>query len=151
MNRLFWIIILLMIIVFAGCNSDIVTTNHLKELKDKCIYITPIQSDNPYVGKVLRDVLEKEFIRRKIKLCDPETATILITGATFMKLRSAPDADSLNSNKSAAANKAVESVSIMAKNRNGQILLTASYDNKEQYTVSKLAQEFGSALAGKFR
>ena len=151
MNRLYWLIGLSVIGISAGCNSDIVTTNHLKELKDKCIYITPIQSDNPYVGKVLRDVLEKEFIRRKIKLCEPDTATILITGATFMTLRSAPDADALNSNRSAAANQAVESVSIMAKNRNGQILLSASYDNKEQYTVSKLAQEFGSALVNKFR
>jgi ethanolamine utilization protein EutA (predicted chaperonin) len=140
-----------MISVFTGCNSDIVTTNHLRELKDKCIYITPIQSDNPYVGKVLRDVIEKEFIRRKIKLCESDTATILITGATFMTFRSAPDADALNSNRSAAANQAVESVSIMAKNRNGQVLLTASYDNKEQYTVSKLAQEFGAAVADKLR
>jgi hypothetical protein len=39
----------------------------------------------------------------------------------------------------------------MAKNRNGQILLTASYDNKEQYTASKLAKEFGSALADKLK
>ncbi len=151
MKRLYWLIGLLAIGASAGCNSDIVTTNRLKEITDKCVYIAPIQSENPYVGKVLRDVLEKEFIRRKIELGDPNTATIIITGATFMTVRAAPDANTFGSNRYAAANQAIESVSIMAKNRNGQILLTASYDNKEQYTASKLAKEFGSALADKLK
>ncbi len=151
MNRLYWLIGFLAIGASAGCNSDIVTTNRLKELSHNCVYIAPIQSENPYVGKVLRDVLEKEFIRRKIELGDPNTATIFITGAAFMTVRAAPDANTLGSNRYAAANQAIESVSIMAKNRNGQILLTASYDNKEQYTASKLAKEFGSALADKLK
>jgi hypothetical protein len=46
---------------------------------------------------------------------------------------------------------AVESVTITAKDRSGAILLTASYDNADQFTASKLAQEFGSALADKLR
>jgi len=151
MNRTYWLIGLLTIAISAGCNSDIVTTRHIKELTHKCVYIAPIQSENPYVGKVLRDVLEKEFIRRKIELGDPNNATIFITGATFMTVRSAPNAKTLGSNRYAAANQAIESVSIMAKDRNGQVLLTASYDNKEQFTASKLAQEFGSALADRLR
>jgi len=30
-------------------------------------------------------------------------------------------------------------------------LLSASYDNKDRYSASKLAQEFGSAIADKLR
>ena len=146
MNRSYWLIILLAL--FAGCHSDIVTTRHLKTLTHKCVYITPIESENPYVGKVLRDVLEKELIRRRVEVCDPNTATIFITGSTFMTLRVSPDA---GGRKAAATNQAIESVSIAARDNTGRLLLTASYDNREQYTVSKLAQEFGQALAAKLK
>jgi hypothetical protein len=103
------------------------------------------------VGKVLRDVLEKELIRRKIEICNPDTATVFMSGSTFMTLRAGPDAAALGSLKSAAANQAIESVSVVGKDRNGEILLTASYDNREQYTASRLAMEFGSALAEKLK
>ncbi|MBN2455071.1 MAG: hypothetical protein JXB29_00815 [Sedimentisphaerales bacterium] len=139
--------ILLAIVTFSGCHSDIVCTPHLKDLTYRCVHIEPIQSQNPYVGKVLRDVLEKEFIRRKFEICDADTATIHIAGSTFMTLR---NADS-SSSKSRASNQAIESVSIIAKDPNGNVLLTASYDNKEQYTASKLAKELGSALANKLK
>ncbi|MHC4477208.1 MAG: hypothetical protein ACYTEL_16300 [Planctomycetota bacterium] len=46
---------------------------------------------------------------------------------------------------------AIESVSVVAKDSTGQVLLTASYDNKEQQSASKLAKEFGAALAAKLR
>jgi len=149
MNRSYWFIILLAL--FAGCHSDIVTTRHLKTLTHRCVYIAPIESENPYVGKVLRDVLEKELIRRRVEVCDPNTATIFITGSTIMTLRASPDAGGLGGRKSAAANQAVESVSIAARDNTGRLLLTASYDNREQYTVSKLAREFGQALADKLK
>jgi len=42
-------------------------------------------------------------------------------------------------------------MTITAKDPNGNILLTASYDNAEQLTASKLTQEFGSALAKKLK
>jgi len=151
MNRLFWLVGLLAISVSAGCHSDIVCTKRLKMLTDRCICIEPIESENPYVGRVLSDVLEKEFIRRKIEICEQDTATIFITGSTFMTLRAAPDAGGLGGHKSAAANQAIESVSVIAKDKNGQVLLTASYDNKKQYTASRLAKEFGSALANKLK
>lgn len=144
MNRLYLFIGLLAIGTLAGCNSDIVCTRQLKALKFKCVYIEPIESQDPYVGKVLRDVLEKEFIRKRVNLCDPNTATIFITGSTFMTSRA-------SGGKYAAANQAIESISVVAKDSSGQILLTASYDNKEQYTASKLAKEFGAALAGKLK
>lgn len=144
MNRLHWVIGLLAIVTLVGCNSDIVCTRQLKALKYKCVYIEPIESQDPYVGKVLRDVLEKEFIRKRVNLCDPNTATIFITGSTFMTSRA-------SGRKYAAANQAIESISVVAKDSSGQILLTASYDNKKQYSASKLAKEFGAALAGKLK
>ena len=147
MNRMFVLIAGLVIIVNAGCNSDIVCTEQLKALTEKCIYIAPIESESPHVGRVLRDVLEKEFIRDKFEICDPNSATVFITGSTFMTTRFAKNA----SKKSAAANESVESVSLRVKDKSGQILMTASYDNKNQYTVSKLAKEFGSTISAKLK
>ena len=149
MNRLYWLIGLLAIGVSAGCNSDIVTTNRLKELTLKCVYIAPLESEDPQVGKVIRDIIEKEFIRKKIELCDSNTATIFITGATFLTVKATSSGTILTT--SSYSSQAIESVSLVAKNSNGEILLSASYDNKERYSASKLAQEFGAALANKLK
>jgi len=149
MNRLYWFIGLLAIAVSAGCNSDIVTTHRLKELNHKCIYVAPLESEDPQVGKVIRDVIEKEFIRRKIELCDPNTATVFITGATFLTARATASKNLLG--MESASSQAIESVSLVAKNSNGEVLLSASYDNKERYSASRLAKEFGSALANKLK
>jgi hypothetical protein len=133
----------------AGCNSDIVTTNRLRELSRRCIYVAPLESEDPQVGKVIRDVIEKEFIRKKIELCDSNTATIFITGATFLTVKATSSGTILTT--SSYSSQAIESVSLVAKNSNGEILLSASYDNKERYSASKLAQEFGAALANKLK
>ena len=149
MDRLSWLIGLLMIGVLVGCHSDIVCTKQLKLLENKCVHIEPLESGDPQIGKVLRDVLEKEFIRRKVQICDPNTATVLITGVTFLTVRStASEALFMGSSDS---RQAVESVSLVAKDPNGLILLSASYDNQERYSASRLAQEFGAALAGKLK
>lgn len=141
MDRRFWLIGLLALCACAGCNSDIVCTPRLKMLEHKCVHIAPIESQDPHVGKVIRDVIEKEFVRAKIELCDPNMASVFITGTTFLTVRPA----------SRQTAEAIESVSIVAKDRDGEILLSASYDNKAQYTASKLAEEFGRALAGKLK
>lgn len=141
MNKIYLLIGLLAISISAGCNSDIVCTSRLKTLDHKCVYIEPLESEDPHVGKVVRDVLEKELMRQKIELCDPNTATIFFTGATFLTLRGTGSASS----------QAIESVSLVAKDNTGEILLSASYDNKERYTASRLAKQFGSALAGKLK
>ena len=141
MNKLYWLIGLLAISAFAGCGSDIVSTDRLKMLEHKCVYIAPLESDDPHVGKVIRDVLEKELMRRQIELCDPNTATVLFTGSTFMTVRGAGSASS----------QAIESVSLVGKDPNGELLLSASYDNKSRYSASKLAQQFGSNLAKKLK
>ena len=138
--------------LFAGCNTDIVTTKQLNTIKNKCVYITPIESQDPYVGKVLRDVLEKEFVRKHIQLCDANTANVILTGSTFMTTRSQGETSALNllGGKQTSA-QAIESVTIAAKDRAGNLLLTASYNNIDQQTASKLAQDFGSTLADKLR
>jgi len=149
MNRLFWTLGLLAIGISAGCHSDIVTTRRLKELNNRCIYIAPLQSEDPQVGKVIRDIIEKEFIRKKIELCDPNTATVFITGATFLTEK-ATAKQGLISMKSASS-QAIESVSLVAKNSNGEVLLSASYDNTKRYSATKLAKEFGAAVAAKLK
>jgi hypothetical protein len=42
-------------------------------------------------------------------------------------------------------------VSLVAKDTNGEMLLSASYDNKERYSASQLAKQFGSAVAKKLK
>ena len=149
MNRLYWLIGLLAIGASAGCNSDIVTTNRLKELTLKCVYIEPLESEDPQVGKVIRDIIEKEFVRKKIELCDPNTATIFMTGATFLTARATSSGAFLTT--ASYSSQAIESVSLVAKDVEGEVLLSASYDNKDRYSASKLAKEFGSALANKLK
>jgi hypothetical protein len=141
----------ILLLILAGCHSDIVTTKNLKAIRQKCVFLEPIQSEDPYVGQVLRDVLEKEFVRKKVNMGDPNEANIFLTGSTFLTNRAAIDAKGWTGRKSAAANEAIESVTLIAKDREGNILLTASYDNRDQYTASKLAQEFGQNVAGKLR
>ena len=151
MNRLCWLIGLLAIVISSGCNSDIVTTRSLKELDHKCVYIEPIESNDPQVGKVIRDVIEKEFVRKKIELCDSDTATVFITGATFMTAQSKSNGAIFGIGSSSSSNQAIESVSVVAKDGSGQVLLSASYDNKDRQSASTLAREFGSALADKLK
>lgn len=141
MNKFIWLLGILVIGVSAGCNSDIVCTERLKMLEYKCVYLAPLNSGDPHVGQVLRDALEKELIRQGIALCDSDSATVFITGSTFLTTRG-PMRDSGES---------IESISLVGKDSNGEILLSASYDNKERYSASKLAKEFGSALAGKLK
>ncbi len=146
-----YFLILALLIAVIGCNSDVVTTKHINNLTVKCVHVMPIQSDDPYVGQVLSDVIEKEFIRRNFELCGADSATIIISGSTFMSMRSGPDAGSLGGRKSAAANECIDSVSITAVDNLGNVLLTASYDNRELYTVSKVGMEFGAMLADKLK
>jgi hypothetical protein len=130
------------LIFLTGCHTDIVTTKQLYAVKNKCVFIQPIDSRDPYVGKVIRDVLEKEFVRKRVQLCDEKSANVIVTGSTFLTTRS------LKKNTPAEA---IESLTITAKDQQGNVLLEASYDNAEQFTASKLAQEFGAALANKLR
>ena len=141
MKKLYCLVGLFVISVFAGCGSDIVCTDRLKMLEHKCVYIEPLESEDPQVGIVIRDVLEKELMRKQIELCDPNTATILFTGATFMTVRGS----------GAVSGQAIESVSLVGKDINGEMLLSASYDNKDRYSASQLAKQFGSALAKKLK
>jgi hypothetical protein len=150
MSRLYLFVGLFLMGIFStGCNTDIVCTGRLKTLDYKCIYIAPLESEDPQVGKVLRDILEKELVRRKVQLCDPDTATVIISGATFLTVRATSNEDWFGS--TSASNEAIESISVVAKDRDGELLLSASYDNKKRYTASKLGREFGSALAGKLK
>ena len=37
-------------------------------LEYKCVYIAPLENDDPHVGKVIRDCLEKELMRQRIRI-----------------------------------------------------------------------------------
>ncbi|MHC4912876.1 MAG: hypothetical protein ACYTE5_07715 [Planctomycetota bacterium] len=149
MNELPWFIALLLVGVPLACNSDIVCTDRLAMLDYKCVYIEPLKSENPQVGEVLRDVLEKELIRRNVEVCDPNSATIFVSGATFLTERSTSDKNFLGG--SSTSSQAIESISLVAKDCIGQVLVSASYDNQERHSASRLAKDFGSALAEKLR
>jgi hypothetical protein len=141
MNKLFLLLGILAVSISAGCSSDIVCTEQLKMLEYKCVYIEPLQSEDPHVGQVLRDAFEKEFMRKGVSLCDTSAATVFLSGSTFMTVRGT----------ASRSGQYIESITVVGKNSNGEVLLSASYDNKERYSASRLAKEFGSALAGKLR
>ncbi len=150
MKRAFAISI--MLALFAGCNTDIVTTKDLNKVKNKCVYISPIESQDPYVGKVLRDAIEKEFVRKGVQLCDANSANVILTGSTFLTTRSHGETSMLNifGGKQDSA-QSIESVTVSAKDSSGNLLLTASYNNADRLTASKLAQDLGSNLADKLK
>jgi len=100
-------------------------------------------------GRVLRDILEKEQVRRNIQLCNSDSATIFISGVTFLMVR-ATSSDGMFG-ASSSSNQAIESISVVAKDRDGQLLLSASYDNKKRYTASQFGRDFGSAPAEKLK
>jgi hypothetical protein len=146
--------IIAIITIFAGCNTDIVTTNQLNAIKNKCVYVTPVESQDSSVGKVLKDILEKEFVRKNIRLCDADNANVILTGSAFLTNRTGGTGwtglfDLFNEKPVSA--QAIESVTITAKDKAGNILLTASYNNSELKTTSKFAKDFGSTLADKLR
>ncbi len=141
-----------MLALFTGCNTDIVTTKDLNKVKNKCVYISPIESQDSYVGKVLRDAIEKEFVRKGVQLCDANSANVILTGSTFLTTRSHGETSMLNifGGKQDSA-QSIESVTVSAKDSSGNLLLTASYNNADRLTASKLAQDLGSSLADKLK
>lgn len=149
MNKLVWITGLLTIAISTGCSTDVVCTRRLKNLENKSVYIAALDSEDPQVGKVLRDILEKELVRRKVRICDPDTATIFISGATFLTTRATSSDGFFGA--SSSSNQAIESISVVAKDRSGELLMSASYDNKNRYSASKLGREFGAVLASKLK
>ena len=132
----------------AGCNTDVVTSRYLTAIGHKCVYIKTIESRDPYIGRVLRDGIEKEFIRRQVMLCDSAGANVIVTGSTVLTTRSTGKTGFFGSRESTQA---IESVTITAKDKLGNILLSASYNNVNQLSASKLAKDFGSTLAKKLR
>jgi hypothetical protein len=147
------ILAITVLIFVAGCNTDVVTTKNLKTIAHKCVYIKSIDSQDPYVGRVLKDLLEKEFVRKNVQMCGEDSANVILTGSTFLTTRSQGNTSMLNNlfgGKETSA-QAIESVTVTAKDTLGNILLSASYNNCDQLTASKLSQEFGSILADKLR
>ncbi len=142
-------LIAVLMLPFIGCKSDIVTAKQLYAVKNRCVCVQTIESQHPYVGKVIRDVLEKEFVRKRVQLCDANSANPLITGSTFLTTRGEGHGGFFGLGRCDSSAQAIESVSITAKDASANIPMSASYGNSDQPTASKLAQEFGSALAGK--
>ncbi len=135
--------------ISAGCHSDIVVTRRAKELTHKCVYVEPLDSEDPRIGQVIRDIVEKEFVRRRFDVCKPENATMFISGSAFLTTRSTSEKSFFGA--SAASSQAIESVSLVVKDSDGKLLASASYDNKERYTASRLAKELGGALANRLK
>ena len=133
----------------TGCSYDIVTSKKLKHIEHKCIYIATIESKDPQVGKVIGEVLNKEFLRRRFSFCGPDKATIFISGSTFMTNRGKGKSNLFGS--SSYTTEAIESVSLVIKDRSGDVIASASYDNKDRKSATKLATELGKALAKKLK
>lgn len=147
MKRIMYLLPIL--VLLSGCHSDIVCTDRLKQLDYKCVYVQPLEAQNPHMGKVLSDIIVKELIRHNIEICSAESANVVVTGAAFMTERSASDKNLLGA--SALSDQAIETVSLTVKDADENMLASASYDNCERYTASKLGKELGRALAEKLK
>jgi len=143
----------LFLFLIAGCNYDIVRNKNVKLEEAKCVFIEPLKTQEPHIGAVLRDVIEKEFVRNGFVLCDANGATIFISGTAFLTERSKSSENFVLflGGASAKSSSAIESVSLIAKNKAGQIIATASYDNSESFTASRLATEFGRAFSSQLK
>jgi hypothetical protein len=150
-KMLFCLLALVPICFICGCNSDIVCTDNLKKLERKCVYIEDLTTEDPSIGKVLRDVIEKEFVRKRFEICDQNNATVLISGAAFLTQQSKGSQNPLFLGGSTTGSQAIESISLIAKNNKGEILASASFDNVDRRSASKIATEFGNAVAGKLK
>jgi hypothetical protein len=149
MFRMKIIVSVLMLLVIAGCSSDIVVMPELRQVQERSIYIQPLKTENDSIGRVLRDVIEKEFARQSFKLVDESKATIIISGSAFLTARSLGSQTIFGG--STLSTQAIESVSLVAKDTTGNLLVTASFDNKDRLSASKLGREFGKALADKIK
>ncbi|MFI4910486.1 MAG: hypothetical protein ACIAQZ_02325 [Sedimentisphaeraceae bacterium JB056] len=136
-------------ILAGGCSYDVVTTRHLEQVPFRCVYVEPVDAPNVQMGKVLSDVIMKEMIRKEIAICERDAATVIITGSAFMTTQSKSNQNFLGG--SGCTNEAIESVSLIAEDKDGKILASASYDNKDRKSASNLARELGSVLAEKLR
>lgn len=137
------------IVFLSGCHCDIVCTEHVNLLTRKAVCIEPLTTEDPSVGKVLRDAIEKEFVRRSFEVCDSNNATIFISGSAFLTEQSKSKADFFSD--TSVSSVAIESVSLVAKDPKGQILASATYDNTKRYSASRLAKQLGSALANRLK
>ena len=145
-RKIIAVFVLSIVFLVTGCHSDIVCSKSLKSVKTKIVYVMPLDTEIPNVGIVIRDVLQKELIRKKIVLCDsPEKATVILSGAAFFTDRA------FGSGKSYESNTSLESVSVKILDRSGNILCSASYDNTKRYTASRLSKELGSIVASKLK
>jgi len=133
----------------AGCHSDIVCTPQLKQIKTRCFYFEPLKTEDPHVGEVLNNLIQKEFIRLRCQICDSNDATVFITGAAFLTQRSQANENLFGA--AAASSQAIESVTITVKDATGQLLASASYDNVERFTAGKIGRQFGAALAARLK
>lgn len=149
-NHFIGLVVVAVCFVLSGCSYDIVTSKaKIKQIENKCVYIAPIESTDPHVGKVIGEVLGKEFLRKGFSFCGSEDATIFITGSAFMTNRGEGSSGFFGSSN--WSSEAIESMSLVIKNRSGDIIASASYDNKDRKSASKLATELGKALASKLK
>jgi hypothetical protein len=136
--------VLLILILIAGCNYNVVRNKDVKLDTPKCVCNERLKIEDPNIGTVFHNAIEKEFVRCGFELCRHNTATILISGSASLTERSTAGG-SLNSEQT------IESVSLTAKNKTGQILATVSYDNTKRLPTSRLAAELGRAIAKKLQ
>ena len=149
MRKSAWPAGLACLIALGGCYSDIVVSPKLRAVKSKCVYVEPFTARNSQIGEVLRDVVTKEFLRHRVNLCDKDNATLFVSGAAFLTERARGREGWFG--VSSQTTEAIESLSLTVKDNRGHTVASASYDNVERFTASRLAREVGGALAGHLR
>ena len=148
---------MMMMLAVGGCYSDVTVTKELKTLDRKCIHIGQIDCNNPRVAKILRDCLQKEFIKAKLDVCDEDTATMIMTGDVFMTTEKefagsgwfgSYGSGGYVGGKEALA---IDSTSFQVKTKDGRLLAVASYNNWVRERVERVGHFLGYDLASKLK
>ncbi|MCH9022804.1 MAG: hypothetical protein IID32_08555 [Planctomycetes bacterium] len=145
MRKLLFFACLGFLLVVAGCQYDVVLSPELKALKPKRVYVESFTARNNQIGDVLRDVVTKEFLRKRVVLCSKESATLFVSGAAFFTDRAVGAAGLFGS--STHSSEAIESFSLVVKDIEGNTVALASYDNVNRYGAVRLGREVGAILA----
>jgi hypothetical protein len=151
MRTFFNIIPVASMLVLSGCHMDVmVDRERLAEVGLRCVHIGPLASANEPLAQVVRDVLEKEFMRREMGPCTAEEATLLMSGSI--------DALSINTTRKKflgpleeTSRESISSVSLVVKDREGSVVLSMSFDNQDRHSAIHLGRMLGRDLAKKLR
>lgn len=147
----------LLVCSIYGCYSDIAVTEKFKSLEQKRIYVGQIECDNPRVGEILQDCIQKEFVKAKLDISNQDDATMIIGGSVFITPKKDISGTGVFGEYGGGVYGAgkekilIDSVSLQVKAKDGTLLAIASFNNWADLNVEEVGRYLGGDLANKLK